>query len=163
MPGLKSVRYIRAAAKGDKIIAQINKLNPAIGLEVFDFVFDVKRQYNSPYLQEYVAVRDDFANGTVNLTHQTNLPIEVLIGFNNYYQRGLNIPALISAANISTKQKIQLEHSKTSQHNTMELNSTLMITACLTFISIFTTKKICPKLNNRKLKENSGKSRRYQR
>lgn len=90
--------------------------------EVFDFVFDRERDYTSEYLQEYVRIREDFKNGTVDLSKPVNLPKEVLEGFNNFYRRGINLTTLISMGNVSDKQKIQLQNTvKRHSNNTMEL------------------------------------------
>lgn len=106
--------------------AKYNKLIKPYGnpydLEVFDFVFNKDREYKSEYLKEYVKIRDDFKNDTIDFRKPINLPKEVLEGFNNFYKRGINITTLIAISNLSNKQKIQLQNTvKRHSNNTMEL------------------------------------------
>lgn len=122
--GLKTVHDI--VERRPEGFAKYNKLIKVYGnpydLEIFDFVFDKERQYTSEYLKEYVKIRDDFKNNTVDLRKPVNLPKEVLEGFNNFYHRGINITTLISMGNVSDKQKIQLQNTvKRHSNNTMEL------------------------------------------
>lgn len=122
--GLKTVHDIlerrpEGYAKYNKLIKPYD--NP-YDLEVFDFVFDRDYEYTSKYLKEYVKIRDDFKNNTVDLRKPVNLPKEVLEGFNNFYKRGINVATLIAMGNVSDKQKIQLQNTvKRHSNNTMEL------------------------------------------
>lgn len=126
--GLKTVHDIledRPEGKGkfDKLIRVYG--NP-YDAEVFDFVFDKEHHFTSEYLQEYVRIRDDFKNNTVDLRKPVKLPKEVLEGFNNFYQRGINVATLIAMGNVSEKQKIQLQNTvKRHSNNTMELKINL--------------------------------------
>jgi len=122
--GLKTVNDI--LERRPEGYVKYNKLIKVYGnpydLEVFDFVFDKDREYTSEYLKEYVKIRNDFKNNTVDLRKPVNLPKEVLEGFNNFYHRGINITTLISMGNVSNKQKIQLQNTvKRHSNNTMEL------------------------------------------
>jgi hypothetical protein len=122
--GLKTVNDI--LDRKENGIKKYNKLikvykNP-YDLEVFDFVFDKDRTFNSEYLNEYIVTRNHFKNNTVKLNTPSKLPIEVLSGFNNFYKRNINLTALITVANVSDKQKIQLQNTvKKHSNNTMEL------------------------------------------
>lgn len=79
-------------------------------LETFDFVFGKEQKYASPLYSEYMKVRKDFETGNVALDHQTELPIEVLEGFNSFYKRHLYLDTLLQKAVVSDKQKIQMQN-----------------------------------------------------
>lgn len=119
--GLKTVHDIlENRPEGQKKFEKLIRIyNNPYDLEVFYFVFDKNYDYTSEYLQEYVKIREDFKNNTVDLTKPTKLPKEVLEGFNNFYQRGINITTLISMGNVSDKQKIQLQNTVIRHSNNM--------------------------------------------
>lgn len=92
-------------------------------LEVFDFVFNKEREYTSKHLQEYVRVKESFKNNTMNFSNPINLPKEVVEGFNNFYQRNINLSTIIAMTNTSNKQKIQLQNTvKRHSNNNFELD-----------------------------------------
>jgi hypothetical protein len=98
--------------KGMKKFNQLVKAyNNPFALETIDFVFSVEKDYQSPLYVEYMKVRNDFKNNTVKLDNKTNLPIEVLEGFNSHYKRHIHISSLLNAAVVSDKQKIQLQNT----------------------------------------------------
>ncbi len=122
--GLKTVNDIlEGNNKGNKAFKKhIEVYKNPFAKEVFEFVFDKERCYTSPYLKEYVQVREDFKNNNVKLNKKVSLPIEVLSGFNNFYKRNINLAALLSVGNVSEKQKIQMQNTvKKHSNNTMEL------------------------------------------
>lgn len=122
--GLKTVNEIlKNTAEG---IKKYNKLirvyNNPYDLQVFHFVFDKNYEYTSEYLKEYIRVRDLFKNKTINVNEKTTLPVEVLIGFNNFFKTNIGINSLISSGNVSEKQKIQLQNTvKRHSNNVMEI------------------------------------------
>ena len=89
--------------------------------EVIFFLFGKEIEYKSEYLEEYSRIKKEFESNTFKM--KSNLPIEVLIGFNNHYKRHYLLSNLITATkNVSTKQKIQLQNAvKRSSENAIEL------------------------------------------
>lgn len=119
-----------------KFKSTVGAFNNPFALEVFDFVFDVDKEYSSPYLKEYTRVRNLFKNGQrVELSKEIPLPIEVLTGFNNFFKTNLDILSLISHANVSDKQKIQMQntvkrHSNNQVEIVIDLNKYSLMELC---------------------------------
>lgn len=102
---------------------KFNKLiriyNNPYDFEVIEFVFDKKSEFRSAYFKEYVQVREMFKTNTVNLSKKTEIPIEVLEGFNSFYKRNINLASLFTVANVSDKQKIQKQNTVIKHSNDM--------------------------------------------
>lgn len=122
--GLKNCHNILNETKDgmDKYNKLIKIWKNPYDLEIFHFVFDKDMDFTSNYLKEYIEIKNDFKNNTIDLRKPVNLPIEVLEGFNNFYKRGLNIASLVSVSNVSEKQKIQIQNTvKKQSNNTVEV------------------------------------------
>lgn len=123
--GLKSVKEVlnqtSDGKKKFKKLIQVYK-NP-YAMEVFQFVFDNEDfTYTSEYLKEYVRIRSLFKTKQISYQEKTTLPVEVLIGFNNYYKTNIPVPNLIFSGNVSDKQKIQLQNTvKRHTNNVVEI------------------------------------------
>lgn len=126
--GLRTVNEIlertpNGVKKFEKNIAVYN--NP-YAMEVFDFVFGCEREFKSPKLQEYMKMKKAFETNSVNFREPTELPIEVLIGFNNFYKRGYSLTTLVAMGNMSAKQKIQMQNTvKRHSNDKMEIKVNL--------------------------------------
>lgn len=123
--GLKTVYDILERRKNwEKIFEKwIGIYNNPYSLEVFDFVFNKEREYTSKYFKEYIRVKEDFENDTIDFSEPVNLPKEVVEGFNNFYQRDVNFSTIIAMTNTSDKQKIQLQNTvKRHSNNKFELD-----------------------------------------
>ena len=122
--GLRTVNEIldrtyNGVKKFEKAIAIYD--NP-YAMEVFEFVFGRETEFKSPKLQEYMRMKKAFENNSVDFREPTDLPIEVLIGFNNFYKTGYALTSLIGLGNLSKKQKIQMQNTvKRHSNDKMEL------------------------------------------
>lgn len=122
--GLKTVNDILNENKlGEKAFKKhIDSYKNPFAKEIFKFVFDKEYSFTSPYLKEYIQVKNDFKNNTVSFNKKVSLPVEVLSGFNNFYKRNINLTTLLSAGNVSEKQKIQMQNVvKKHSNDTLEL------------------------------------------
>lgn len=102
------------AEREEKSMKKFNQLvgtyQNRFALETFDFVFGKEQPYQSPLYTEYMKVRNDFKVGKIDLNSQTQLPIEVLEGFNSFYKRHVHLSSLLQTAVVSDKQKIQMQN-----------------------------------------------------
>lgn len=117
----KAHHIVERTPKGKAIFSkmiQIYTPDKDTALEVIDFLFNKERDYKNEYLSQYVDIKRHFENETLQEIKVCKLPIEVLIGFNNFYKRHMNLTTLVSLGNTSTKQKIQLQNAvkKASNH-----------------------------------------------
>ena len=89
-------------------------------VEVVEFACNVNKEYKSTYFNEYIKIRQQFAEGTYKFTN-THLPIEVLMGFNNNFKTKYSSGALLSSGNISNKQKIQLQRFSKKENSNIQV------------------------------------------
>lgn len=91
------------------------------GYEVIDFVFNKEREYKNEFFKEYLSVREAFINKNFNNIKKHNVPIEVLMGFNNFYKTYLPLSSLTTLGNVSEKQKIQLQKAVKRSNENVQL------------------------------------------
>lgn len=86
-------------------------------LEVIKFVFNKKQELSSEHLKDYQNVKEHFENNTVREIGKSNVPVEVMIGFNNFHKRYLSLTDLVSVGKVSDKQRIQLQNAVKKESN----------------------------------------------
>lgn len=81
--------------------------------ETLHFVFNKNFEYKNENYIEYNEVKSVFEKKDLKgvLNSASLLPIEVLIGFNNFYGTNFNLSDLYKKSVVSDKQKIQLQNS----------------------------------------------------
>lgn len=99
---------------------QIAPLGNPFSQEVVEFLFDTEQTYKSPYLAEYVQVRQAFKNRTLDGIKGTKLPIEVLEGFNSSFGCNFDLKYLLEKAVVSEKQKIQIQNRVAKVNKTVK-------------------------------------------
>lgn len=109
--------------KGKKFFNKyIRVYNNMCDIEIINFVFNKPFNYTNEFFIEYLKVADAFKENRVNEVRGTVLPIEVLEGFSSFYNRSVNLAELITKANVSTKQKIQMQNAvKKHSDNKVEI------------------------------------------
>lgn len=128
--GLNTINKILSnTADGKKLFKKhIDKYNNPYAKEIFTFICgkttDVNFECKSEYITEYIRVAKEFSSDNFNVKNikGTKLPVEVLMGFNNFYKKNLNLAAIMVLGNSSSKQKIQMQNAvKKATNNTVEL------------------------------------------
>lgn len=128
--GLSTINKILSNTQdGKKLFKKhIDKYNNPYAKEIFVFICskttDINFECKSEYISEYIRVSKEFSseNFSVKNIKGTKLPIEVLMGFNNFYKKHLNLAAIMTLGNSSSKQKIQMQNAvKKATNNTVEL------------------------------------------
>lgn len=129
--GLATINKILSDTKeGKKLFDKyIAKYNNPYAKEIFNFVCGKASDLSedackSIYIKDYLKAERIFKNDYFNFKELkgSSLPVEVLIGFNNYYKKHLDISTLINLGKVSDKQKIQLQNAvKKASNNTVEI------------------------------------------
>lgn len=91
-------------------------------LEIIQFVFNKQQEYINSYLKDYQNVKNHFVNNTIHEIGKSEVPVEVMIGFNNFHKRYFSLTQLVSVGKVSEKQRIQLQNAvKKASNNEVEL------------------------------------------
>lgn len=121
---IHALSYSEAKEATNGSIKFIEKFNKSVSsysnpysLEVLFFVFDKDIEYKSQYFKEYVETRELFKSDKFDLRSPSNLPIEVLTGFNSTYFNKYTEASLCSVGKLSDKQKIQKQNLVARQSN----------------------------------------------
>lgn len=113
--GLPTIHKIFSnSEEGVKIIDKLaSKYQSEWLIETFYFVFNKKYDYENKNYIEYLKVKKSFETNDINEFDKTStiLPIEVLIGFKNFYKSTFEVTNLYKKGVISDKQKIQLQNT----------------------------------------------------
>lgn len=129
--GLSTInKILSGTAEGKKLFKKhIEKYNNPYAKEIFKFVCGKVSDLNedkceSQYIKDYIKAEKEFSSQSFNHRNLqgTSLPVEVLIGFNNYYKRYLDIAIIMGLGKASDKQKIQMQNAvKKASNETVEI------------------------------------------
>ncbi len=121
--GMSKVHYIlnRKSREGKRLFTKyIEKYQNTNALETIYFVFNAKYTFSNKYYLEYKKIAALIEQG--RSIPKTILPIEVVKGFGAFYGTKISYADIVVKANISDKQKIQLQNTiKRDSENTIEL------------------------------------------
>lgn len=107
----KIINLLSNNEKGKKIFNKyINVYNNIFSFEIINFVFNKNINYTNKFFIEYNKISNDFKENKIERLNNTVIPIEVLEGFNSFFNRNIPLSTLFVKANVSEKQKIQMQN-----------------------------------------------------
>ncbi|GAB6556097.1 hypothetical protein bcgnr5378_28920 [Bacillus cereus] len=103
--------------KGTKLFTKwISPYKNHMAKDIISFVFGGEGTKDSSYIRQYQEAKNFFQKGEGKL-EKSDVPFEVLLGFNNFYKRGATVTSLIVQGNTSDKQRIQMQRAVRKESN----------------------------------------------